>query len=137
MNEFNAAIAAAVSEALEPHVQRIESKLGAVEARIGAFVPRRDITETTRKRHKEVIAELGRRCPCCGTSEVLSVLGEVVNAEYDHFYSRERRNFEETWLICKPCHLTMADRTPHVAAFQAYQSRAKQISAGQLTLFDA
>ena len=137
MDNFDAVIAAAVTQALEPHIERLEIKLGAVEARISAFVPRRTITESTRKRHKEVVAQLGRRCPCCGTSEVLSVFGEVVNAEYDHFYSRERRNFEETWLICKPCHLTMTDRTPHVAAFQAYQSRAKQIGDGQLTLFDA
>ena len=126
----------AIEEALAPHFDRLETKLEAVETRIASFVPRRNITEAVKRRHIETIAALGRRCPCCGVNEVLSVDDEIVDGEFDHYYSRERRAFEETWLICKSCHSSMGDRTPHVAAFHSYQVRAKQIAEGQLVLFD-
>lgn len=137
MNDFQKIVENAVSVVVTPHLETIESKLDGIENRVATFVPRRAITETTKKRHREAISLLGRRCPCCGVAVVLSPTGEVVEAEYDHFYSRERRAFEETWLICRSCHLGMSDRTPHVAAFQAYQSRAKQLTDGQLPLFDS
>lgn len=131
------ALAKAIHDALAPHLQRIETKLDAVEARIASHVPRRPVTDSTKRRHKEVVAALGSRCPCCGVSEVLDATGVVQRAEYDHFYSRERRDFAETWLICVPCHRDMSDRVRYTAAFQAYQQRAVQIEAGQISLFDA
>lgn len=66
---------------------------------------------------------------------VLDEAGHVSAAEWDHYFSRERRAFEEVWLVCRPCHLRMADRTKFGAAFEAYQQRAEQIEAGQLGLF--
>ena len=129
------ALTKAIHDALTPQLERIETKLEAVEERIAAHVPRRPVTEATKQRHRDVVATLGRRCPCCGINEILDECRAVVDAEYDHFYSRERREFTETWLICRSCHLDMSDRTEHTAAFQAYQQRAAQIEAGQMPLF--
>tara|TARA_R110002096_G_scaffold226108_3_gene415426 strand:+ start:14534 stop:14935 length:402 start_codon:yes stop_codon:yes gene_type:complete len=125
----------AIHEAITPHLSRIETKLDAVEKRIAAHVPRRPVTDSTKRRHRDVVSALGGRCPCCGVNAVLGDTGAVLDAEYDHFYSRERRDFTETWLICKRCHRDMGDRIHHTAAFQAYQQRALQIEAGQLALF--
>ncbi len=138
MNEFSHVIRQALQQELEHHIERLETKLVNVEARVSEFVPRRNITETVKRRHREAIKALGKRCPCCGINVVLTATDSVVQAEFDHFYSRERRAFEETWLICRTCHKDMADRTTHVAAFQAYQVRARQLIDGQqLALFDS
>ena len=64
MTDFNHIIRAAVQEALEPQVKRIETKLAQVENRIDDFVPRRTLTKTTKLRHIGAIKALGGRCPC-------------------------------------------------------------------------
>ncbi len=133
--DLHAAISAALATSLAPYVAKLEMRLAAVEDRVAANVPRRPITESTRKRHKAVLAKLGSRCPCCGVARVLDESGRVVGAEFDHFYSRERRAFQEVWLVCRPCHLQMGDRVRFAAAFEAYQQRAAQLEAGQILLF--
>lgn len=125
----------ALSASLAPYVATLESRLAAVEDRIASNVPRRHITDSTKQRHKAIVTALGSRCPCCGVNVVLDEDGRVLEADYDHFYSRERREFTETWLICRPCHRGMGDRIQYTAAFQAYQQRAVQIEAGQMVLF--
>lgn len=66
-----------------------------------------------------------------GLVNVLGAAGAVLVAEYDHFYSRERRGFAETWLVCRPCNgdLTVNGREAHAAAFEAYQARAGRFEA--------
>lgn len=85
-------------------------------------------------RHGSVLAALGGRCPCCGLARVLDDGGRVVGADFDHYYSRERRDFTETWLICRPCHRRMTDRTQFASAFEAYQQRADSLEVSQLVL---
>ncbi len=133
--DLHAAISAALTASLAPFVATLEARLAAVEDRVAANVPRRPITESTRKRHKAVLAKLGGPCPCCGVTRVLDDNGRVVAAEFDHFYSRERRTFQETWLVCRPCHLMMGVRTKFAAAFEAYQQRAAQIESWRKALF--
>jgi len=122
-----------VAIALAPVLERLEERVGAVEDRVNAFVPRRPITVTTKARHRDVVRHLGNRCPCCGVEVVLDVQGCVIG-EYDHFYSRERRVFHETWLICLSCHgdLTYGQvlRVKRLDAFKEYQRKAQEYEAG-------
>lgn len=134
-HELHQAISAALATSLAPYVAQLEARLAAVEDRVAANVPRRPITETVKRRHKAVLLALGGRCPCCGVARVLDESGRVAASEWDRYFSRERRAFEEIWLVCRPCHLRMADRTKFAAAFEAYQQRAETVEAGQLALF--
>jgi hypothetical protein len=129
------ALTEALDASLAPYVAALEARLAAVEDRLAAHVPRRPITESVRRRHRAVLAALGGRCPGCGLARVLDEAGCASAGEWDHYFSRERRAFEEVWLVCRPCHLRMADRAKFAAAFEAYQQRAEQIEAGQLGLF--
>ena len=130
-------LAEAVTSALEPLVIQLDERLAAVEDRVAANVPRRPITDTTKRRHRDVVAALGGRCPCCGIVEVLDGDGKPDGAEYDHFYSRERREFADTWLICRSCHRGMRDRAAYTVAFNAYQQRSAMVEEGQLNLFSS
>lgn len=70
-----------------------------------------------------------------GTHQVVDALGEVLRgAEWDHYYSRERRDFHDVWLICRVCHRGMRDRHERTIEFQAYQKRAAAIEYGQMRL---
>lgn len=129
------AISDALAVSLAPYVAQLEARLATMENCIAANVPRRPITESIKRRHRAVLAALGGRCPCCGVARVLDDEARVVVAEWDHYFSRERRAFEEVWLVCRPCHLRMVDRTKFAAAFEAYQQRAESLEAGQLALF--
>lgn len=129
------AISDALAASLAPYVAQLEARLAAVEDCVAANVPRRPITESIKRRHRGVLAALGGRCPCCGVARVLDDDGRVVAAEWDHFFSRERRGFTEVWLVWRPCHLRMVDRTRYAPAFEAFQLRAETVEAGQLALF--
>ena len=63
----------------------------------------------------------------------------MLEAEFDHFYSRERNGFEDTWLICVPCHqrLTIGgERAQQTDAFNLYQMRAARLpSVGTVDMF--
>lgn len=102
---------------------------------MAAQVPRRPVAESSKRRRRAVLVALGGRCPCCGAARVLDDDGRVLAAEWDHFFSRERRGFTEVWLVCRPCHLRMVDRTKFAPAFEAFQLRAETVEAGQLALF--
>ena len=130
-------LAQAISGARRPRVDRLEARLIALEERVAANVPRKSISAATKQRHREAVTALGGRCPCCGVTEIINTHGAVIDAEYDHFYSRERRNFDETWLICRPCNRDMKNRHLRTSEFQAYQRRAAQLESGQTLLFDA
>lgn len=134
-NDLHTALTEALAEALGPHVAVLDTRLAAPEERVAAHVPRKAITESVKRRHRAVLTALGGRCPCCGLARVLDDDGRVHGAEWDHFYSRERRAFAEVWLVCRPCHLRMADRTKFAAAFEAFQQRAATLEAGQMALF--
>ena len=116
----------AVACEISPALNRIEKRIPRIEESVDRYVPRRPLTEKTKKRHRDVILHLGGRCPCCGEVFVVTEDGGVIEAEYDHFYSRERRSFQETWLVCKPCHksLTSSSRADKTVEFQAYQRKA-------------
>ena len=129
------AISDALAASLGPYVTALENRLAAVEDRIAANVPRRPITEWIKRRHRAVLIALGGRCPCCGVARVLDDTGRVLAADWDHYFSRERRAFEEVWLVCRPCHLRMVDRTKFASAFETFQQRAESFEAGQLALF--
>lgn len=118
---------------LLPILQRLEFHLQAIGERVDEVVPRRPISESTKEQHRLTALHLGGRCPCCGLVEVVDQDG-MVTGEYDHFYSRERNAFEETWLICRPCHLRMKDRAMFTDEFRSYQRRAAAIEGGQLSL---
>lgn len=138
--EIAAAVSRALAAALVPVLSRMDQRLRRVEGRVSAIVPRRHLKDTTKRRHREVVAWLGSRCPCCGERNVVTDDGALIaGAEFDHYFSRERRAFRDTWLICRPCHrdLTVNGREGHAAAFQAYQARAARFEAssqGELPL---
>ena len=118
---------------LFPILEQLEQKVTRIEARIYEFVPRRHITDSVKYRHIKITSLLGGRCSCCGINKILD--GEnIIDAEFDHFYSRERREFEDTWLICKPCHLNMKERITYTDEFRSYQRKAKALENGQLSL---
>lgn len=129
------ASSAALATSLAPYVAQLEARLATVEDRVAANVPRRPITESIKRRHRTVLAALGGRCPCCGVARVLDDDGRVLSAEWDHFFSRDRRGFTEVWLVCRPCHLRRVDRTRYAPAFEAFQLRAETVEAGQMGLF--
>lgn len=135
-NEFAAAIGQAVAAAVGARLAQLERQLGRVESRVDSFVPRRPITDSVKARHRAVLRELGGRCPCCGKRDVVDGRGGVTQgAEWDHFYSRERREFADVWLLCKACHREMQARHDRTIEFLAYQRRAVAFEAGQLVLF--
>jgi hypothetical protein len=117
-----------------PILEELQSSVLMIEERIVSFVPRKHITDTVKNRHINVIWSLGGHCPCCGIAEIVIEDVVISEAEFDHFYSRERRYFEDTWLICRECHLSMKNRIEYLPEFQVYQRRAKNIDNGQLTL---
>lgn len=117
-----------------PILEELQSSVLSIEERVTSFVPRKHITGTVKQRHINVIWSLGGHCPCCGVVEIVSEDSLISEAEFDHFYSRERRDFMDTWLICRECHLNMKNRIDFLAEFQVYQRRAKNIDNGQLTL---
>lgn len=119
---------------LLPILQRLEHRLAHIGQRVEDVIPRRPIPESVKQRHREAIKALGGRCPCCGIMDILDTLGEVIGAEYDHFYSRERNALEDTWLICRTCHLGMKDRARFTDQFRVYQQRVVAVEWGQLTL---
>jgi hypothetical protein len=133
--ELAAQLGNAVATALVPYMSRIENRLVNVEERVVAFVPRHPLTDSVKARHREVVARIGGRCPCCGERVVLDADGCVLDAEYDHWYSRERRAFEDTWLICRPCHRRFAreGRTERSVEFHAYQRKAARAKASEPT----
>lgn len=118
---------------LFPILEQMQRHLSKIERRVDEFVPRRHITETVKRKHIEIITLLGDRCPCCGVNQILDD-GIICNAEFDHFYSRERREYEDTWLICKSCHLNMCTRSDYIDEFRCYQKKARALEGGQLTL---
>lgn len=135
-NVFAEALGQAVAAAVGARLAQIERQLGRVEQRVDGFVPRRPITDTVKARHRAVLRELGGRCPCCGKREVLDSRGGVaLGSEWDHFYSRERRDFADVWLLCKACHREMGTRHDRTIEFLAYQRRAVAFEAGQMEIF--
>lgn len=128
-------IGKAIAAELTPVLQRIEAQLAEVDSRVASFVPRRAITDTVKQRHREALARLGGRCPCCGTVGVVGEDGSVLpGAEWDHFYSRERRDFGDVWLICKPCHRGMQQRHDRTIEFMNFHRKAAALESGQLRL---
>lgn len=115
-------------------LQRLEQQIHYIGRRVDEFVPRRPIPSSVKERHIIIVSQLGGRCPCCGVESVLDESGAIINGEFDHFFSRERNAFEETWLICRSCHLQMKDRIRFTDQFRVYQQRAAAIEGGQLTL---
>lgn len=77
-------------------LQSVDARLGRLEGRMASVVPRRHITDAVKRQHVDVVGYLGGRCPCCGVTEVVDMGGRVLEPEFDHFYSRERRDFTET-----------------------------------------
>lgn len=116
-----------------PILLRLEHHVRTLRHRIDEYVPRRSITESVKERHRLAVIALGRRCPCCGLVDAVDNEGRILG-EFDHFYSRERTAFEETWLICRSCHLQMRDRSAFTDEFRSYQRRAAAIEGGQLQL---
>ncbi len=116
-----------------PILENLQTSMSMIEERVTSFVPRKHITDTVKQRHISVVVTLGCKCPCCGTTQIVDELGNVLDAEFDHFYSRERRDYVDTWLICRECHLNMKERSEYLPEFQVYQRRAKNIDNGQMT----
>lgn len=121
-------------EQILPALEQIQESVSTIEERVNLFVPRVPLTTSVKQKHQQVISSMGGRCPCCGVREIVDKQGLVVEAEFDHFYSRERNGFTDTWLICRPCHLSMKNRADYSAEFQVYQRRALMFDNGQLTL---
>ena len=132
--DLHTALTEALAEALSLHVAALETRLAALEERVVAHVPRKAIRERVKARHRAVLKACHGLCPCCLTARILDDQGRFCG-EFDHYFSRERREFTEVWPLCRACHRRMADRTRYAAAFEAYLTRAEQVEAGQLALF--
>lgn len=119
---------------LLPILQRLEWEIQSISERVHQFVPRKSLSETVKAQHRHIVVSLGGRCPCYGFVILVDPGGRLLAGEYDHFYSRERNAFEDTWLICKDCHLSMKDRAEYIDEFRTYQRRAAAIEGDQLQL---
>jgi hypothetical protein len=88
--------------------------------------PRRELSESTKALHLRVTLE--RRngyCPACQQQRVCDAEGKLPNAQYDHFYGRNRNAPDETWLVCAPCNRELeipAFKASVRSAFYAYQA---------------
>ena len=86
-------------------LDRIDHRLETVNERVDRLEKRlpkkrREITPATRERLSNATLALGGRCPCCSINDVVSTDGDVLDAEFDHFYSNQEASEEHSWLIC-------------------------------------
>jgi hypothetical protein len=93
---------------------------------------RRSIKDGVKRQHVAAIGNLGGRCPCCGSAEVIDAQGrKAVGTEFDHFYAASKPDAEHTWLICRPCHGSLTTgrtaRDEREAEFRAYQNRRRRM----------
>ena len=101
---------------------------------------RREFSEGAKRELIWATRILGRRCPCCGTVDVVEPSGErVVGAEFDHFFSNHFANPDSGWLICGECHhrLTHNPALRHdvTAEFKAFQNKRKALGLSQGSLW--
>jgi hypothetical protein len=93
---------------------------------------RRAIQDGVKRQHIAAVTNLGGRCPCCGSAEVVDQQGrKSAGAEFDHFYAASKPDVEHTWLICRPCHGSLTTgriaRDEREAEFRAYQNRRRRM----------
>ena len=97
---------------------------------------RREFSEGTKRELIWATRMLGRRCPCCGTVDVVLPNGDkATGAEFDHFFSNHFANPDSGWLICGDCHYRLTnspalrhDVTPE---FKAFQNKRKALGSVQ------
>jgi len=135
--ESNRAIGALTSG----HVDLVQRVAGVeAEVRLLSRSKRRNLTIATKDAHVLAIRKMGKRCPCCGTNDVLNTDGErLLGAEFDHFYSSSKADVDATWLICAPCHRELSanhvTRDQREPEFKAYQNMRRRMTGGQERLF--
>ncbi len=95
---------------------------------------RRRLTNASKDDHRDAVAIMGGRCPCCFTTTIV-IDGKAHGAEFDHFYASNQPDVEHTWLICKPCHAELtrgiAQRTERDPMFKAYQAARRRLPGRQ------
>jgi Rha family phage regulatory protein len=101
---------------------------------------RKEFSPATKRELLWATRMLGRRCPCCGTTDVVLPDGDKgPGAEFDHFFSNHFANPDSGWLICGECHYRLThspalrhDVTPE---FKAFQNKRKALGSTQGGLF--
>lgn len=92
---------------------------------------RKEISEATKARHREVFLLRGSSCPCC--------FKQVTATQCDHFYDNQRADFEHTWPLCIECHSKLTNgklsRLEVKRRFEAYQEFAVERLPKQKPLF--
>ncbi len=117
-------------------IRRVSDQVAAVAHDVAAVKQelarrRREIPDAVRRHHVAATGNLGGRCPCCGSREVIAADGKKASgAEYDHFYASAKPDAAHTWLICQPCHRDLTTgriaRDECEAQFRSYQIRRRR-----------
>lgn len=115
---------------LEHRVETVGERIDRLEKRLPQ--KRREIAASTRIRLADATLALGGRCPCCSKVPIVGADGEVLDAEFDHFYSNQLPTEDHCWLICAGCHSMLTTGTlPRTAAdvhFKSFQLRRVALS---------
>jgi hypothetical protein len=96
---------------------------------------RRPLSASTQRLHIKVIAT--RRnglCPCCQEVPVCTEAGKLSDAEYDHWFSRDKNRLTQTWLVCAECNQRLRDtdfKSRARSAFEAYQQALQPFLSGR------
>lgn len=139
MREIAAAIATRFDgqdRAIERFGSRLDTAVSDISfLKCALFRGRRNLIEATKRQHVEDTGDLGGRCPCCGTANVVENGTKSLFADFDHFYQSSHPNPEHTWLICRPCHSDLTTgrvpRDQRRSEFDAYQARRRRLPGRQ------
>jgi Rha family phage regulatory protein len=94
---------------------------------------RKRVTKATQREHLRV-ASRNKVCPCCGVAPIVQDGCFTAEVEIDHFHSKDRPDAQETWPICRPCHVAKTQNhyshTYLDARFKAYQALLSHMRNG-------
>jgi len=96
-------------------------------SRINDIRHKRPLSTPTKRTHTTANVILGGQCQCCGVNPVVDAEGNILDADFDHFFTPWQNKLYETWLICrKVCHADFTARGAHdhkINIFRAYQEK--------------
>jgi hypothetical protein len=100
-------------------------------SRIALYHRRSEISDETRRIHREVIRlePFNGLCPCCLETKVVSADGALIPpAEFDHFWGHVYSAPVHSWLICRPCHQEL-NNDLHLTWYYRLRARFRRYQA--------
>ena len=128
---IRSAIDAAADRIIGPltcRMDRMECKQEYLDQTVRNF-RRLPLTRSTREAHFITVARHGGYCPCCEHT-VITDGDRFTGENEDHWYGRNKRRVDQTWIVCAECNARMERdsvyKQSRYAQFMAYQSRLAQ-----------